>query len=59
MVNQYYFYLVDDGFGPLFIKFSSYFPYQAKVCLNGHEYVKRQLSKAGISLDAADNAILS
>jgi hypothetical protein len=35
IVNQCYFYLVDAGFDPLFIKFSSYFPYQAKVCLNG------------------------
>lgn len=46
MVNQYYVYLVDADFGPLFIKFSSYFPYPLKVCLNGHEYLKRQLAKA-------------
>ena len=30
MCNQYYFYLVDEDFGPLFIKFSSYFPYTAR-----------------------------
>jgi hypothetical protein len=24
--NHYYFYLVDEDFGPLFIKFCSYFP---------------------------------
>jgi hypothetical protein len=48
MCNHYYFYLVDADFGPLFIKFCSYFPYTARVCLNGHEYVKRQLAKAGI-----------
>jgi len=59
MVNQYYFYLLDEDFGPLFIKFSSYFPYQAKVCLNGHEYVKRQLTKAGIAFEALDNGIRS
>jgi len=59
LVNQYYFYLVDADFGPLFIKFSSYFPYQAKVCLNGHEYVKRQLRKAGIAFEALDNGIRS
>ena len=28
---------VDEDFGPLFIKFCSYFPYTARVCLNGHE----------------------
>lgn len=57
MVNQYYFYGVDDDFGPFFIKFSSYFPCNAKVCLNGHEYVKRQLAKEGIAFEALDNGI--
>ena len=59
MCNQYYFYLVDEDFGPLFIKFSSYFPYTARICLNGHEYAKRQLDKAGIAYEALDNGILS
>jgi hypothetical protein len=57
MCNQYYFYLVDADFGPLFIKFSSYFPYTARICLNGHEYAKRQLKKAGIAFQALDNGI--
>jgi len=59
MCNQYYFYLVDEDFGPLFIKFSSYFPYTARICLNGHEYAKRQLEKAGIAFEALDNGVLS
>jgi hypothetical protein len=29
--------IFDEDFGPLFIKFCSYLPYAAKVCLNGHE----------------------
>ena len=57
MVNHYYVYLVDEDFGPLFVKFCSYFPYNAKVCLNGHEYVKRQLAKRGIGFEALDNAV--
>ena len=59
MCNHYYFYLVDEDFGPLFIKFASYFPYTARVCLNGHEYLKRQLAKEGIAYEALDNGILS
>lgn len=59
MVNQYYFYLVDEEFGPAFIKFSSYFPYTGRVCVNGHEYVKRQLAREGIAFEALDNGILS
>ena len=59
MVNQYYFYGIDADFGPFFLKFCSYFPYTAKLCINGHEYVKRQLAKEGIPFEALDNGILS
>jgi hypothetical protein len=58
-VNQFYFYCIDDDFGPFFLKFSTYFPYNAKLCLNGHEYVKRQLAKEGIVFEALDNGVLS
>ncbi|MGC8534637.1 MAG: hypothetical protein ACP5QR_03785 [Rhizomicrobium sp.] len=34
MVNHYYFYCVDQDFGPFFLKFCSYFPYNAKLCIN-------------------------
>src|SRR4029450_3066303 len=59
MVNHYYFYLVDRDFGLLFIKFCSYFPYAVKVCLNGHEWLKRQLTRRGIAYDPLDNGIRS
>lgn len=59
MVNQYYFYCVDEDFGPFFLKFCSYFPYNAKLCLNGHEYAKRQLEREGIAFEALDNGVLS
>jgi len=59
VVNQYYIYAVDADFGPFFLKFCSYFPYNAKLCLNGHEYLKRQLSKDGIAFEALDNGLLS
>ena len=48
MPNHYYVYVVDRDFGPLFIKFCSYFPYAAKLCLNGHEWLKRQLTQRGV-----------
>jgi hypothetical protein len=55
MVNHYYFYVVDADFGPLFIKFGSYFPYTAKVCLNGHHFAQRQADAAGIGYTPLDN----
>jgi hypothetical protein len=59
MVNHFYVYAVDRDFGPFFLKFGTYFPYNAKLCLNGHEYVKRQLTQRGIAHDALDNGLLS
>ena len=59
MVNQYYIYAIDKDFGPFFLKFCSYFPYNAKLCINGHEYVKRQLQRRGIRFEALDNGVLS
>jgi hypothetical protein len=58
-VNQYYFYLVDADFGPAFIKVGTYAPYPLKVCLNGHEWAKRQLEKEGIAYEALDNGFRS
>jgi DNA-binding HxlR family transcriptional regulator len=59
MVNNYYIYAVDRDFGPFFLKFCSYFPFNAKLCLNGHEYAKRQLAREGIAFEALDNGILN
>jgi hypothetical protein len=55
VVNHFYVYAVDADFGPFFLKFCSYFPYNARLCLNGHEWAKRQASKAGIGFTALDN----
>src|SRR3954464_5865005 len=55
MVNHFYVYAVDADFGPFFIKFCSYFPYNARLCLNGHEWAKRQAARAGIGFTALDN----
>src|SRR6204780_734086 len=55
MVNHFYIYAVDADFGPFFIKFCSYFPYNAKLCINGNEWAKRQAAKASISFEALDN----
>ena len=37
VVNHFYVYAVDADFGPFFLKFCSYFPYNARLCINGHE----------------------
>jgi hypothetical protein len=59
MVNQFYIYAIDEDFGPFFLKFCSYFPFNGKLCINGHEYLKKQLAKRGIGFEALDNGLLS
>jgi len=59
MVNHVYVYGMDRDCGPFFLKFCTCFPCNAKLCLNGHEYVKQQLGNRGIGYEALDNGILS
>jgi hypothetical protein len=54
-VGTYYFYILDPEFGPGFIKICTYFPYPAKVWLNGHEWVKRQALREGIGYIELEN----
>ena len=54
-VTCYYFYLWDADFGPGFIKICAYFPYPAKVWVNGHEWAKRQAAHAGIGFRELSN----
>jgi hypothetical protein len=54
-VTCYYFYLWDEDFGPAFIKVCAYFPYPAKIWINGHEWAKRQAARAGIAFTELSN----
>jgi hypothetical protein len=54
-VTCYYVYVVDEQFGPGFIKICAYFPYPIKVWVNGHEWAKRQAARAGIGFTELSN----
>ena len=54
-VTVFYFYLWDDDFGPAFIKVCAYFPYPIKIWVNGHEWAKRQATRAGIGFTELSN----
>ena len=54
-VTCYYFYLWDVDFGPAFIKVCAWFPYPGKVWVNGHEWAKRQATKAGLGFTELSN----
>jgi hypothetical protein len=57
-VKHYSFYLQDAEWGPAFIKVGTYLPYPARVCLNGHEWLKQQLRKEAIAFESLDNGFL-
>lgn len=52
MINHYYFYLWDPDWGKAFWKCNAYAPYPIWLWLNGHEWAKRQLDKAGVAYQA-------
>ena len=58
-VTHYYFYILDEDFGLFFIKVCTYFPFDVKVCFNGHKWAKQQLRKASIDFEALSNGFLS
>jgi hypothetical protein len=58
-VNHYYVYFIDEAWGPGFLKICGYAPYTLKLCLNGHEWAKRQLTAQGITFEALDNGFRS
>ncbi len=54
-VTCYYFYIWDQFWGSGFIKVCAYFPYPAKVWLNGHEHSKQAAARAGIGFTELSN----
>src|SRR5512143_3729722 len=55
-VQQYYFYLQDRDFGRMFLRICPYFPFSARVCLNGHEWLACRLREEGIAFRQCANA---
>jgi hypothetical protein len=55
-VWQYYFYLHDANFGRMFLRICPYFPFNARVCLNGHEWLACQMRREGVRFQQCGNA---
>lgn len=57
--NHYYFYVRDREWGRAFVKACCYAPYPLWLCLNGHEWAKRQAEQAGVGFKPLDNGFRS
>lgn len=56
---HYYFYLVHPTFGPMHVRLQSWLPQRVQVCLNGRDWLARQLDAAGIGYLKKDNAFVA
>jgi hypothetical protein len=50
-----YFYFLDEEFGLMHVRLQTWLPLTIQVCINGREYLARQMLQAGISYTQADN----
>ena len=56
--THFYFYVRDEVLGPIIVRVASFFPFQATYWLNGHCFIERELTKAGVGFHKNDNAFL-
>ena len=52
---HYYLYIRHPQFGLLHIRIQSWFPFQVQVCMNGREWLAKQMDDAGIAYVRQDN----
>jgi hypothetical protein len=57
--THYYFYIHDEVLGPMVMRVASFFPFQTTYYLNGHSFIERELTRAGIGFRKNDNAFLA
>ncbi|HSB12293.1 MAG TPA: hypothetical protein VLM38_22590, partial [Blastocatellia bacterium] len=50
-----YFYYVDRDFGLMHVRLQTWLPFTIQVCINGREWLARQMDRAGISYTKRDN----
>ena len=56
MRSGQYFYLQDQDFGRMFLRIGPDFPFSARVCLNGHEWLAYRPRDVGIACQQCGNA---
>ena len=52
---HYYFYFLDRDFGLMHIRLQSWLPLAIQVCVNGREWLARQMQREGIAYQQKDN----
>ena len=53
-----YHYFIDETFGLMNARIQTWFPFSIQVCLNGREWLAREMDRAGISYRRRDNCFV-
>ena len=56
---HYYFYLLDPVLGPMSLRVGTFLPFTLACFLNGHSFLARELTRAGVAFRQDDNALLA
>src|SRR5467141_1589350 len=56
--THFYHYYLHEQFGLLHVRVQSWFPFSVDVCLNGREWLARQMDSAGIGYDQRNNCFV-
>jgi hypothetical protein len=51
-----YFYFIDRKLGLLHVRIQTWFPFSIQVCLNGHDWLQREMDRLGLKYRKVDNA---
>jgi hypothetical protein len=55
---HYYFYIIDAELGLMYVRVPTWCPFRLQIYCNGHSWLARQLTAAGIDYAMADNAFI-
>jgi hypothetical protein len=55
---HYYFYFIDEKFGLCYLRVPTWCPFRLQFYCNGHSWLARKLTAAGIEFSLADNAFV-
>lgn len=55
---HYYHYAIDPVFGWMNVRIQTWLPFPVQICLNGREWLARQMDREGVSYRRADNCFL-
>ena len=55
---HYYFYFIDEKFGLCYLRVPTWCPFRLQFYCNGHSWLARKLTAAGIDFTLADNALV-